>query len=145
MAWLWKGTNYTLVNNKYKIIINTTLQPGFKMLNKCSCVSEDTKWVPSLLLFVAICLTTNIVLEICKDAEIEPKLLSPSGEELCGRTTNRSNEARIDTTARGRKSAWNNYFKRSRPLYESWIWHNYWDISNKVPVFILLKRRRNIP
>ena len=54
MALLWEGMNYTLVNKKYKIRLNTTLQPSIKILNKCSCVSEDTKWVPSLLQFVAI-------------------------------------------------------------------------------------------
>ena len=43
-----------LVNDKYKIRLNTTFQPSIKILNKCSCVSEDTKWVPSLLRFVAI-------------------------------------------------------------------------------------------
>ena len=32
---------------------------------------------------------------------MEPKLLPLSGEELHGRTTNRSNEARLDITARG--------------------------------------------
>ena len=53
MTRLWKGANYTLVNNKYKISINTTLQPTIKILNKCSCVSKDTKWVPSPLRFVA--------------------------------------------------------------------------------------------
>ena len=115
MAWLGKGTNCTLVNNKYKIIINTKLQPGVKMLNKCFFVSEDTKWVPSLLLLIAIYLTTNIVSEVCKDTEIEPKLLSLSREELYGRTTNRLNEVRIDTAASGRKNALNNYFRRSTP------------------------------
>ena len=38
----------------YKIELNTTLQPSIKILTKCSCVSEDTKWVSSLLQFVAI-------------------------------------------------------------------------------------------
>ena len=33
-------------------------------------------------------LTARIVLEVCKDTEIEPKLLSLSGEELHGKTTN---------------------------------------------------------
>ena len=46
-------------------------------------------------------LTAKIVSEVCKDIEIEPKLLSLSGEELHGRTTNRSNEARLDIKARG--------------------------------------------
>ena len=46
-------------------------------------------------------LTAKIVSERCKDIKIEPKLLPPSGEELHGRTTNRSNKARIDIRARG--------------------------------------------
>ena len=46
-------------------------------------------------------LTTRIVSEVCKDTEIEPKLLPLSGEELHGRTTNQSNEARLDIRARG--------------------------------------------
>ena len=54
MARLWEGIKYTLVNNRYKIRLNTTLQPSIKILNKCSCESEDTKWIPSLLRFVAI-------------------------------------------------------------------------------------------
>ena len=54
MARLWEGINCTLVNNKYKIRLCITLQASINILNKCSCVSEDTKWVPSLLRFVAI-------------------------------------------------------------------------------------------
>ena len=38
MMRLWKGTNCTLVNCKYKIGINTTRQPSIKILNKCSCL-----------------------------------------------------------------------------------------------------------
>ena len=45
-------------------------------------------------------LTARIVSEVCKDTEIEPKLLPLSGE-LHGRTTNRSNEARLDIRTRG--------------------------------------------
>ena len=40
-------------------------------------------------------LTARIVSEICKDTEIEPKLLPLSGEQLNRRTTNWSNEARL--------------------------------------------------
>ena len=40
-------------------------------------------------------LTPRIVSEVCKDTEIEPKLLPLPGEELHGRTRNRSNEARL--------------------------------------------------
>ena len=40
-------------------------------------------------------LTARIVSEVCKDTEIEPKLLPLPGEELHGRTRNRSNEARL--------------------------------------------------
>ena len=46
-------------------------------------------------------LTARIVSEVCKDTEIEPKLLPLSGEELHAGTTNRSNEARLDIRARG--------------------------------------------
>ena len=46
-------------------------------------------------------LTARIVSEVCKDTEIEPKLLSLSGEELHGKTTNRSNVARLDIRTRG--------------------------------------------
>ena len=46
-------------------------------------------------------LTVIIVSEVCKDTEIDPKLLPLSGEELHGRTTNRSNEARLDVRTRG--------------------------------------------
>ena len=53
LARLRKGRTYTLVNNKYKICINTTLQSSIKIL-KCSCTSKDKKWVPWPLRFVAI-------------------------------------------------------------------------------------------
>ena len=39
-------------------------------------------------------LTAGII-SVCKDTEIEPNLLPLSGEELHGRTRNRSNEARL--------------------------------------------------
>ena len=54
MTGLWKSTNYTLFNSKYKISINTTLQLSIKILSKCSCVSKNTKWIPSSLQFVTI-------------------------------------------------------------------------------------------
>ena len=44
--------------------------------------------------------SARILSEVCKDTEIEPKLLPLSGEELHGRTTNRSNEARFDIRTR---------------------------------------------
>ena len=46
-------------------------------------------------------LTARIISEVCKDTEIEPKLLPLCGEELHGRTTNPSNKARLDIRARG--------------------------------------------
>ena len=46
-------------------------------------------------------ITARIVSEVCKDTEIEPKLLPPFGEEPHVRTTNRSNKARLDIRARG--------------------------------------------
>ena len=45
-------------------------------------------------------LTSNMMSEVCKDTEIEPKLKSLSGEELQGRTSNNSNEARVDIRTR---------------------------------------------
>ena len=44
--------------------------------------------------------TARIVSEVNKNTEIEPKLIPLSGEELHGRTTNRSNEARLDIRTR---------------------------------------------
>ena len=46
-------------------------------------------------------LTAKIVSEVCKDTEIELKLLPLPGEELYGRTTNRSNEVRLNIRALG--------------------------------------------
>ena len=46
-------------------------------------------------------LTANMVSEVCKDTEIEPRLTPLSGEELRGRTSNNSNEARVDIRTRG--------------------------------------------
>ena len=39
--------------------------------------------------------------EVSKDTEIEPKLSPLSGEELQGRTSNNSNEERLDIRTRG--------------------------------------------
>ena len=55
-------------------------------------------------------LIARIVLDVCKDTEVEPKLLPLSGEEFHGRTTNRSNEARLDMRARG-------FWERSQQAY----------------------------
>ena len=41
-------------------------------------------------------LTVRLVSEVCKDIEIESKLLPLSGQKINGRTTNRSDEARLD-------------------------------------------------
>ena len=41
-------------------------------------------------------LAANMMSEVCKDTEIEPKLTPLSGEELQGRTSNNSNEAKVD-------------------------------------------------
>ena len=46
-------------------------------------------------------LLARIVSEVCKDTEIEPKILPLSAEELHGRTTNRLNEAKLDIRAKG--------------------------------------------
>ena len=40
-------------------------------------------------------------MEVCYDTEIEPTLVSLSGEDLVNQTANRSNEARLDLRARG--------------------------------------------
>ena len=45
-------------------------------------------------------LTANIMSEVCKDTEIEPKLTPLSGVELQGRTSNNPNKARIDIRTR---------------------------------------------
>ena len=45
-------------------------------------------------------LTVRLVSEVCKDIEIESKLLPLSGQKINGRTTNRSDEARLDIWAR---------------------------------------------
>ena len=46
-------------------------------------------------------LTANVMSEVSKDTEIEPKLTPLYGEELQGRTSNNSNEARVDIRTRG--------------------------------------------
>ena len=46
-------------------------------------------------------LTANMMSEVCKDTEVEPKLTPLSGEELHSRTSNSSNEARVDIRTRG--------------------------------------------
>ena len=40
-------------------------------------------------------LTADMILEVCKNTEIKPKLTPLSGEELQGKTSNNSNETRI--------------------------------------------------
>ena len=40
--------------------------------------------------------TANMMSEVCKDTEIEPKLKPLSGEELQDRTPNNSNKERVD-------------------------------------------------
>ena len=46
-------------------------------------------------------LTANMMSEVCKETEIEPKLTPLSGAELQGRTSNNSNEAKVDIRTRG--------------------------------------------
>ena len=46
-------------------------------------------------------LTASMLSEMCKNTEIEPKLTPLSGEQLQGRTSNNSNEARVDSRNRG--------------------------------------------
>ena len=40
--------------------------------------------------------TANMMSEVCKDTEIEPKLTPLSGEELQDRTPNNSNKEKVD-------------------------------------------------
>ena len=44
-------------------------------------------------------LTANMLSEVCKDVEIEPKLTPLTGEVLGSRTANTTNEARLDIRA----------------------------------------------
>ena len=46
-------------------------------------------------------LTANMLSEVCKDVEIEPKLTPLTGEVLGSRTANTTNQARLDIRARG--------------------------------------------
>ena len=46
-------------------------------------------------------LTANMLSEVCRDIEIEPKLTPLTCEELGNRTANTTNEARLDIRARG--------------------------------------------
>ena len=46
-------------------------------------------------------LTANMLSEVCKDVEIEPKLTRLTGKELGSRTANTTNEARLDIKAHG--------------------------------------------
>ena len=46
-------------------------------------------------------LTANMMLEVCKDTKTKSKLTPVSGEELQDRTSNNSNEARVDIRTRG--------------------------------------------
>ena len=46
-------------------------------------------------------LTANMMSEVCKDTEIEPKLPPLSGEQLQGNMSSNSNEARVDIRNRG--------------------------------------------
>ena len=46
-------------------------------------------------------LTANMMSEVCKYTKIELKLAPLSGEELQGRTSSNSNDARLDIRTRG--------------------------------------------
>ena len=46
-------------------------------------------------------LEANIMSKVCKDIEIKSKLMPLSGEDLRGRTSGNSNEARVDIRNRG--------------------------------------------
>ena len=56
--------------------------------------------------------TANVMSEVCKDTEIEPKLTPLSGEELQDRT---SNKARVNIRARG-------FWERGQQaFYDLWV------------------------
>ena len=46
-------------------------------------------------------LTANMLSEVCKDIEIEPKLTTLTGKELDSRNVNAKNEVRLEIRARG--------------------------------------------
>ena len=46
-------------------------------------------------------LTANMMLEVCNDTEIEPKLKTLCGEELQGRMSNNLSEVKVDIRTRG--------------------------------------------
>ena len=46
-------------------------------------------------------LTANMLSEVCKDVEVEPKLTPLTGKVLGSRTANTTNDARLDIRARG--------------------------------------------
>ena len=45
--------------------------------------------------------TTNLLTEVCKDVCVKPQLQPLSGETFSEKTENKSNQARIDISARG--------------------------------------------
>ena len=46
-------------------------------------------------------LTANMLSEVCKDVEVEPKLTPLTGKVLGSRTANTTDDARLDIRARG--------------------------------------------
>ena len=46
-------------------------------------------------------ITAQLLKEVCKDVKIEPHLQALTGEEMIERTANRTDEARLDVSARG--------------------------------------------
>jgi hypothetical protein len=46
-------------------------------------------------------LTAQLLSEVCKDVKVEHELTPLSGELLSGKSANRSDEARLDVSARG--------------------------------------------
>ena len=76
----------------------------------CPCGSKfDIQHSMSYKKFGFICIrhndlrdqTANMMSEVCKDTEIEPKLTPSSWEELQDRTSNKSNKERVDIRTRG--------------------------------------------
>ena len=45
--------------------------------------------------------TANLLTEVCKDVRVEPRLQPLSGEKFSERTSNNSDQARVDISARG--------------------------------------------
>ena len=62
-------------------------------------------------------LTANMIPEVCNDTETEPKLTPLSGEKMQSRTSNNSNETRVDIRILGTRAASIFRLKNFRPQH----------------------------